>query len=88
MIAVEQRKSTDEMFYTRRNRLTRYALACGYIEQYVHCSGRYAGYVTLSMQHGVLFVRAHDEQLYAGNDLTQARATYDAEVRAFKYTIR
>jgi hypothetical protein len=78
----------DARFYTRSGRLTRYALACGYVEQHVDCSGKCVMYVTLYMRDGVLFVRSHDEVIYAGRVMSSARATYDAEVRAFNRVIR
>ena len=68
------------MFYTKKNRLTRYALACGYIEQFEH-SG-----INLVLWHEggpLLHVRAHDhtqgKRLFweSFESLVEARARFD-----------
>lgn len=72
------------VFRTKTGRLTAYALACGYIEQFEANEKR----VTLWAEHGSLHVRAHD---FANNKrvfwdcpetLTQARKRFDVAKRA------
>lgn len=66
-------------FYTKRGRLTRYGLACGYIER------KRIGQVetTLWMEHGCLHVRQHDfgasQRVFWDSfdkDLTKARRRF------------
>jgi hypothetical protein len=76
----------DPKYYTQ---LTRYALACGYIERYAYEGLRYQHSVRIYMQCETIFVRTErDELLYCGRDLTQARAAFDVEKRAILSVFR
>lgn len=64
---------------TKRGRITRYGLACGYVERSDADEYR----VSLWSEHGVLHVRAHDfktgvRQLWhSTTDLREARRVFD-----------
>lgn len=49
-------ETRDPQFYNKAGQLTRYSLACGYIEAYESDSQR----VTLWLEHNAWHVRAHD----------------------------
>lgn len=79
-------------FRTLRGRLTRYALACGYIEQHDTnpANVREGQRVTLWQEHGALHVRAHDfttgQRLFwdCPATLKAARKRFDAAKRAMQ----
>ena len=71
------------VFKTKAGRVTPYALACGYIEQFEANGKR----VTLWAEHGSLHVRAHDFKNHnrifwdCPDTLTQARKRFDVAKR-------
>lgn len=73
-----------DKFKTRKGELTRYALACGYIQQFEHKGQR----VTLDMEHSVLTVHAYDFNEHTRlswenfETLAAARRVYRALVKA------
>lgn len=71
-------------FYTRRGRLTPYALACGYAERFTR-PDRIS--ITLWQEHGVFHVRATDAaarrlEWLSFTSLAAAREAFDAARRA------
>lgn len=73
-------------FRNRDGTLTRYALACGYIEQ---GTGMHGSNVTMWMEHGYLHVRAHDHEEGIRREwatfetLKEARAAYQRMLRGY-----
>jgi len=70
---------TDKKFYNKNERLTLYALACGYVERNANAR--------MYAQHGVIIVQRESnddmrytpgEILYSGTHLSQARKALDA----------
>ncbi len=74
---------TQTRFRTARNRLTPYALACGYVELTEHKGQT----LTLWREHGALHVRQHDHNTGTRvfwdcpETLTAARKRFDAAKR-------
>jgi hypothetical protein len=64
---------------TAKGRLTRYALACGYIESFQN--GEFNARLRIpSPSSGVIMVTAQNDDwrvLYSGRNLTKARAAFD-----------
>lgn len=88
-IHADNNNTQHDKYYNKRGELTRYALSCGYTQRYVYQGLRYVHEVKLHMRDGVLFVTTErGEQLYAGNNLQDARNTYNAERNAIRHTFR
>jgi hypothetical protein len=71
----------EPVFYTKRNRLTRYALACGYIERGGTGDEAYKKLEQIS-SNGTLRVIVggryyRGPEFYLGSNLTQARKVFD-----------
>ena len=70
----------DPKFYTKKGRLTAYALACGYIETV-------NGHLELSSQHNTYHVKAFigtKHLWFAYDSLSKARKAYDFLKKPFK----
>jgi hypothetical protein len=74
----------EQPFYNSKGRLTRYGLACGYVEQ----TWINETHVSLWMEHSTLHVRAHDHSegkrlLWDSfSTVTEARKDFDKTVRS------
>lgn len=73
-------------FYNKKGRLTRYALACGYIERFEEMGNS----VTLWMEHGCIHVRQHshihNKRIFweSFENLNEARKRFDQAKKKLK----